>query len=115
MNYETPNGDGSGGAACAGRGPVGMWGCVTGADAAGSLVFVGVEEFLGEDAVVGGAGGGGGVLEDGVAEGGGFGEFDVAADFGAEDDGVGDGVVGAFGLGEEVFDFVGDFCGEFGG
>ena len=80
-----------------------------------TLVVVGVEEFLGEDAVVGGAGGGGGVLEDGVAEGGGFGELDVSADAGAEDDGVGDGVGGALGLGEEVFDFVDDFGGEFGG
>ena len=114
MVLESGEGREGGCTACARRGPVDGRGCVTGADATGSLFF-GVEVFLGEDAVVGGAGGGGGVLEDGVAEGGGFGEFDVSADFGAEDDGVGDGVGGALGLGEEVFDFFGNFAGEFGG
>ena len=42
------------------------------------------EDFLGEMAIVFGAVGSGGVGEDGLAEAGGFGEADVAADLGGE-------------------------------
>ena len=71
-------------------------------------------DFLGQCTIVGGAVARGFVGEDGEAEAGALGEFDVAANLGVEDAAVGPGEIFAFGGVDEAGEFVHDFAAELG-